>query len=291
MLPQTNPKKLSVIVLCVVLLSILVFGFYKYYVVAIKLIETEKELTSTIENFKLFQQKVFELQASLLQLSQDKENQSKAYQDELKDADKKVQDLKKLTETDPQLLAKYSKVYFLNENYAPPSLVSIDEKYLDDTSKPQEIHKEVEKYLKRMLGRALRSGIKLTVTSAYRSFSDQLALKAGYKVTYGAGTANKFSAEQGYSEHQLGTTVDLNYASTTAFVNFENSDAYKWLLDNAYEYGFVISYPKGNVYYQFEPWHWRFVGLELAHDLHEDDQYFYDLSQRDINKYLLNFFD
>ena len=291
MLPQTNPKKLSVIVLCVVLLSILVFGFYKYYVVAIKLIETEKELTSTIENFKLFQQKVFELQASLLQLSQDKENQSKAYQDELKDADKKVQDLKKLTETDPQLLAKYSKVYFLNENYAPPSLVSIDEKYLDDTSKPQEIHKEVEKYLKRMLGRALRSGIKLTVTSAYRSFSDQFSLKAGYKVTYGAGTANKFSAEQGYSEHQLGTTVDLNYASTTAFVNFENSDAYKWLLDNAYEYGFVISYPKGNVYYQFEPWHWRFVGLELAHDLHEDDQYFYDLSQRDINKYLLNFFD
>jgi hypothetical protein len=60
---------------------------------------------------------------------------------------------------------------------------------------------------------------------------------------------------------------------------------------NAYKYGFVLSYPKGNVYYVFEPWHWRFVGEKLAADLNKSGDYFYDWDQRKIDTYLVNVFD
>ena len=110
-------------------------------------------------------------------------------------------------------------------------------------------------------------------------------------VTYGSG-ANQFSADQGFSEHQLGTTIDFTTPELGAnFDNFKSSSAYDWLLSNAYKYGFVISYPEGNNYYQFEPWHWRFVGKGLAKRLYEDGEYFYDLDQRTIDSYLINIFN
>jgi len=141
------------------------------------------------------------------------------------------------------------------------------------------------------LGEAEADGINLWILSAYRSFGTQSSLKSGYKITYGSG-ANAFSADQGYSEHQLGTTVDFTTSGIGGgFTGFENTEAYQWLLDNAHRYGFTLSYPKGNAYYIFEPWHWRFVGTELARDLHGQDKGFYDLPQREIDEYLLNLFD
>jgi D-alanyl-D-alanine carboxypeptidase len=117
-------------------------------------------------------------------------------------------------------------------------------------------------------------------------------LKSTYSVTYGAGTANRFSADQGYSEHQLGTTLDFTTPATgLVFSKFEKTSAYAWLAENGYTYGFVLSYPKNNTYYQYEPWHWRFVGRGLAAKLHADGKRFYDLDQRDIDSYLISFFD
>jgi len=134
--------------------------------------------------------------------------------------------------------------------------------------------------------------IELLVASAFRSFDEQASLKSSYTVTYGAGTANQFSADQGYSEHQLGTSADFTTLAVGGnFSKFETDPAYKWMLENAYKYGFVLSYPKGNVYYKFEPWHWRFVGTELAKRLYIDKEYFYDLGQREIDQYLIKIFD
>jgi len=203
-----------------------------------------------------------------------------------------VNTLNKLSQTDKELLQKYSKVYFLSENYVPESLTDIPPEYLYQKDKETKIHTEVLPYLKNMISDAKYIGaIDLLVISAYRSFGEQSSLKGSYLVTYGSG-ANKFSADQGYSEHQLGTALDFTTAQLGAdFSNFENSSAYKWLQDNAYRYGFVLSYPKGNAYYQFEPWHWRFVGKSLAITLHNENKYFYDLDQRTIDAYLINIFD
>jgi D-alanyl-D-alanine carboxypeptidase len=131
----------------------------------------------------------------------------------------------------------------------------------------------------------------LRVVSAYRSFAEQMTLKSGYRVQYGTG-ANAFSAEQGYSEHQLGTTVDFTTPVIKgAYASFENTTAYAWLTKNAYKYGFILSYPKGNSYYVYEPWHWRFVGKDLADRLHDEGLDFYEMDQREIDEYLIRIFD
>jgi LAS superfamily LD-carboxypeptidase LdcB len=199
--------------------------------------------------------------------------------------------LTKLSQTDRELLAKYSKVYFLNENYVPESLSGLDKELLLNPANSHQIHSRVEPFADEMIRAAKSAGLDLRIVSAYRSFDDQAAVKSGYKVLYGSG-ANRFSADQGYSEHQLGTALDL---ATPKFPNlsasFETAPEYKWLTENAHLYGFILSYPKGNYFYQYEPWHWRFVGKALANDLREKGIRFYDMPQREIDAYLANIFD
>ena len=74
-------------------------------------------------------------------------------------------------------------------------------------------------------------------------------------------------------------------------IDFETTTEYAWLQNNAYKYGFTLSYPENNEYYVYEPWHWRFVGTELAQKLHDDNLYFYDMDQRTIDEYLISIFD
>jgi len=214
------------------------------------------------------------------------------FENEINKIGSTVGTLKKLAETDPQLLSKYSKVYFLNEHYVPSSLVALDEKYVFEEGKEIEVHAKVYPFFQELISSAKADDISIKVISGYRSYKSQEALKAGYKVTYGSGTANAFSADQGYSEHQLGTALDVTSERLgTGFTNFEKDPAYQWLLENAWKSGFVLSYPKNNNYYTFEPWHWRFVGETLARELNRNNQSFYDMDQRLINSYLVDIFE
>lgn len=213
------------------------------------------------------------------------------FQGQITNISSTVGTLEKLSQTDPELLIKYSKVYFLNENYVPAKLADIPDEYAYNGGENHLIHAEVWPFLERLLREAKSDGRELLVASAFRSFDTQAGLKSAYTVSYGSG-ANKFSADQGYSEHQLGTSLDFTTPALGAsFSKFEKDPAYQWLLDNARDYGFVLSYPKGNTYYIFEPWHWRFVGVDLARDLHAEGKYFYDLEQREIDEYLIKLFD
>jgi len=204
-----------------------------------------------------------------------------------------VSTLQKLSQTDPELLKKYSKVYFLNENYVPARLTEIPNAYEYSSKKQLLYQTDALPYLEKMINDASSSGVTIYVDSAYRSFDEQKALKGDYKMTYGAGTANSFSADQGYSEHQLGTAVDLIPPGLGGALDdsFDGTKAYTWLAANAYKYGFELSYPKDNSYYVYEPWHWRFVGKKLANDLHNQGKNFYDLDQRVIDTYLASIFD
>jgi D-alanyl-D-alanine carboxypeptidase len=218
-------------------------------------------------------------------------NKNDDFEDQIKDISGTVKDLDKLSKTDKELLQKYSKVYFLNEHYIPEKIVPIPKQYLYNENVSKSIHGKVEPYLTDMLEDALADGVKIWVVSSYRSFYEQASLKGAYTQSYGSG-ANTFSADQGYSEHQLGTTLDFTTEGLGGGLgNFETTKAYEWLMQNAHKYGFTLSYPKNNAYYVFEPWHWRFVGEDLAEDLHDDGKFFYDLDQREIDKYLIKIFD
>ena len=199
--------------------------------------------------------------------------------------------LEKLTKIDPELLQKYSKVFFLNEHYTPERVTEIDKIYLYSEAHPEVIHAYVWTHLKNMLDAAGAASVNLYIKSAYRSFDEQKSLKSIYSVTYGAGTANTFSADQGYSEHQLGTAIDFITGGLSGRLDgFDKTTAYKWMKENAYRYGFVLSYPLNNKYYVYEPWHWRYVGVRLAEYLHNGNKNFYDLDQREIDAYLADLF-
>jgi D-alanyl-D-alanine carboxypeptidase len=272
------------------------FGVYGYIHTTHELSVIKSDLITTKESYDA---KIALLDSTLFEVK----NENSALSNTLSEEQKKtgsivssltgsVQNLEKLSKSDPELLKKYSKTYFLNEHYVPLSLTHIDANYVVDANKNLEIHSSVYPFLKKLLDDAAAKSLTLRLASAYRSFGTQAQLKASYRVTYGAGTANQFSAEQGYSEHQLGTTVDF----TTVVIGgglsgFDSTSEYKWLLDNGYKYGFVISYPQSNTYYEYEPWHWRFVGVVLATKLHADKVDFYMLDQRIIDTYLANMFD
>ena len=202
-----------------------------------------------------------------------------------------VEDIKKLEEADKELLAKYSKVYFLNEHYIPENLVYIPEN-LVYSSRDQQIKNEVRPFLLDMFAAMEQDGLNPRIISGYRSYGYQENLKHNHQVTYGTTEANKFVADQGFSEHQLGTTVDIVSTDIGSdMVQFDTTPEYAWLQQHAHTYGFTLSYPRNNEYYAFEPWHWRFVGIALATQLYENGTYFYDVPQRDIDAFRITMFD
>lgn len=213
------------------------------------------------------------------------------FADQIREISGTVSILDKLSKTDEELLQKYSRTYFLNENFVPLKLSEINSKYILPGKKDQYFHGDALDFLTDMIDDANDDGFDLKVVSAYRSFAEQKDLKGQFTQTYGI-SANTFSADQGFSEHQLGTAVDLtNPAVGGAFSSFANTADYRWLLKNAYKYGFVLSYPENNSFYIFEPWHWRFVGRYLAFDLNRKGVSLYDLTQRELDKYLVSIFD
>jgi D-alanyl-D-alanine carboxypeptidase len=228
---------------------------------------------------------------TLQQQLADAQNQNTTIESQVQQISGTVGTLQQLSQMDPQLLEKYSRVYFLNENYIPKSLSDITPSFLYDQSKSQQFLTEAMPFLTNMLIAANNASVTLQIASAYRSFGTQSTLKSAYLITYGSG-ANKFSAEQGYSEHQLGTAIDLTTPGVPNLtLQFASSSGYAWLMANAYKYGFELSYPPKNPYYIFEPWHWRFVGVSLATWLHSNNITFYDAPQRTIDQYLVSMFN
>jgi len=292
-------KKWGFIGGAIILIGAVGYGGYRFYQTRQILTKTQQELAQTKQTFE---STVASLQESLSLTTEEKQQLDDALhatQTNLVDLEQKTNDLdtkvttyQKLATLDPELLQKYSKVYFLNEHYTPSSLSTIDARYLSDKNRTLQIHTSVLPYLTKMINAAHEENAELRIASAYRSFGTQASLKASYKVTYGAGTANQFSADQGYSEHQLGTTVDLATAKSGELsTTFEKTPEFAWLTAHAHEYGFILSYPKNNKYYIYEPWHWRFVGIDLATKLHTDNKHLYDLDQREIDGYLISIFD
>lgn len=290
----------ALIAIGVVLLAVIVFGFIRFN-------KINKEINALSGHVAVletnFSSTTAELRGNISEshtaladaLEQEKQNVGNIEQNlkkQVSSVSGTVNTLQKLSKTDPELLAKYSKVFFLNENYAPPRLVEIPSTYRYSDAKILKIHEAVWPFLQEMIDEAKDEKVQLYAFSAYRSFNEQQALKGQYTVTYGAGTANTFSADQGYSEHQLGTTLDFIAPGQGGIIDgFDKTASYQWMLKNAYKYGFILSYPAGNTFYQYEPWHWRFVGVKLATDLHKEGKNFYDLDQREIDEYLVNIFD
>jgi D-alanyl-D-alanine carboxypeptidase len=160
--------------------------------------------------------------------------------------------------------------YALRKDYIPPGLESTRDAGLSGGGKVRSI---VIGDLTAMAKAARKAGAALRVVSAYRSYSYQVALYKQEVRQYGETTAKHSVARPGHSEHQLGTTIDFGSASSGggASQRFARTAAGKWMKANSWKYGWIMSYPAGKTSktcYYYEPWHFRYVGVDEAAKVH-----------------------
>lgn len=159
------------------------------------------------------------------------------------------------------------------KNYAPIDLrVPAVALRSSSTSEEMKLRDPAATALETMFAGAKEQGITLLLASGYRSFNLQTGVYNRYVSTQGQTTADSQSARPGYSEHQTGLAVDVGGANRVCEIEacFADTPEGKWVAANAYKYGFVVRYQKGTeniVGYIYEPWHLRFVGVELASEL------------------------
>lgn len=163
------------------------------------------------------------------------------------------------------LLVICNKYHLLKKDYVP-ELVSLN------GYGGGQMEKTAAEYFKKMVKAAKGDGISLWNVSGYRSYNTQKSLYNNYVKRDGALKADTYSARPGSSEHQTGLASDINTASSSA--HFENTKEYKWLINNSYKYGFILRYPEGKTFitgYKYEPWHFRYVGEDVAKIIYEKD--------------------
>ena len=161
----------------------------------------------------------------------------------------------------------------LARTYQPWDLVSVSRAGLRGSGL---VRQKVIADLTALASAARAAGKPLAVRSAFRSYQTQVATFASWVARSGYEQALKFSARPGHSEHQLGTTMDFTTAPGVPLsTDFGASPAGRWLAANSWRYGFIMSYPRGMrrvSCYGYEPWHFRYVGRELAALIHESGQ-------------------
>ena len=188
-------------------------------------------------------------------------------------------DAKEITDTN-NLLILVNKYNSLNKDFVPDDLERIQSKYADGT---QKLRKEAKEKFEEMCDYLETINLHLIANSAYRSYTDQEELYNEYVTIRGKYNADISSARPGYSEHETGLAVDVGSKNSNIFAN---SEEYKWMKDNSYKYGFILRYPKGKEYimgYMFESWHYRYVGVDIATYIHDNDLIFEEYIGRKKN--------
>ena len=173
-----------------------------------------------------------------------------------------------------------NKEHILDKDYVPLEMYVVDEnennfhQFKDASLKPM-LRSDIKEYVDKLINDAQELGLPIIVDSGYRSFKyQQVVLDALIKEK--GDEAFKLVALPGASEHKTGLAIDFAYYENGIYNDDvkENDKEAIWLKNNAWKYGFILRYPKGkeNVTgYNFEPWHFRFVGLKLAKYLFKND--------------------
>ncbi|MGA1836528.1 M15 family metallopeptidase [Herbiconiux sp. 11R-BC] len=159
-------------------------------------------------------------------------------------------------------------------DYVPPDLVDLPA----DMPNPNgyQMRADAAASLEEMFHAALSEiGVQLVAQSGYRSYSVQVRAYDYYVNSLGVAGADLTSARPGYSEHQTGMAMDILDTVSGCSTDgrcFAGTAAGEWLASNAYRFGWILRYPDGGTPvtgYEFEPWHYRWVGVPLATEMHD----------------------
>ena len=178
----------------------------------------------------------------------------------LKDLHEILEEEKTFRADDKSLFFLIDKKHAASSSYVPKDLVSLEKNSLFDLNKAgMKIRPEAYSALNEMAQAALNDGIRLLVSSAYRSYSYQENLFNHYVSVDGLEQAERESARPGTSQHQLGAAVDFGSISD----DFYKTQMGQWVYKNAADYGWSLSFPKGYedvTGYRWECWHFRYIG-------------------------------
>lgn len=163
-----------------------------------------------------------------------------------------------------------NKTYSTPQEYVPQNLIVPNLASSGNLS----IRSDIVTNLTQMFEEAKKEGISLKIGSAYRSYDYQTNLFNSNAAKYGAEITNQTIALPGHSEHQLGLALDIVSNNGGCYIEtcFENLNEGIWLANNASRFGFILRYPKTKesiTGYSYEPWHFRYVGIDLAKALSE----------------------
>lgn len=234
----------------------------------IKVNETvDNSLSTKLKNEKYYIEKNLDRYLKYAEINTDLEL-SKIITDVNSNLDKtKYEDTEKTNTKDDNLML-VNKYYYLTEDYEPDDLITLTSKY--NTGVNSKMRKEAAEQFMKMSDAATLDNITIKNASGYRSYKYQVNLYNNYVERDGKKAADTYSARPGFSEHQTGLTSDINQIDNS----FENTDAFKWLQENAYKYGFILRFPKDKedvTGYQYEPWHYRYVGEYVAEKIHDEN--------------------
>ncbi|WP_404447505.1 M15 family metallopeptidase [Sutcliffiella horikoshii] len=169
-----------------------------------------------------------------------------------------------------------NKFWSLPEGYRPGDLIkpNVPFSFGDENSDRSKLRAEAAESLEVMFNVAKGEGIELYARSGFRSYETQEAIFKNEVATFGYEQAVLYVALPGTSEHQTGLAMDITAKSVGLELveAFEGTAEGKWLAENAHHYGFILRYPKGKTNitgYAFEPWHFRYVGVEVAGEIYE----------------------
>lgn len=164
-----------------------------------------------------------------------------------------------------------NKCFFLDSSFTPSNLVYLKDtnlSYIKRENEEMMIKKDILNSYQNLYTDALKNGFQLYIFSSYRDYNKQ------YHLYYNVNNQNdEYVARPGFSEHQSGYALDISTLYHGLTNNFQYSDEYKWLIENSYKYGFILRYPeeKENITgYKYEPWHFRFVGEDIAEFLYKN---------------------
>jgi D-alanyl-D-alanine carboxypeptidase len=156
-----------------------------------------------------------------------------------------------------------NKYYYLEEDYIPENLEELNKQYALSNMKMVNVAKEA---FEEMSKDAKKEGLKIIAMSTYRDYEYQTDLYDRYVKQDGKEAADTYSGRPGFSEHQTGFAVDV-YNGDESYTDFHITEEFKWMQKHAKEYGFILRFPEGKEHetgYQYESWHYRYVGLEAA---------------------------
>ena len=169
-----------------------------------------------------------------------------------------------------QELILVNKYYYLESDYIPENLEAISNRFALSDMRLVKVAKEAFEALAK---KAKEDGFSIVAMSSYRSYDYQVNLYNRYVKSDGKEAADTYSGRPGHSEHQTGFAVDV-YNGKTPYTDFESTKEYEWMQKHAHEFGFILRFPKGKedeTGYQFESWHYRYVGVDAASYIHKNN--------------------